>query len=93
MPQKRRGLSWGSRGLRRRNAGPQTSFTFQERGLYASAHVAAAAREIGLSPADFLAFFKRERHRLKAFEEAFRQFGWSAMESPVAFLRRINAQD
>ena len=43
-------------------------------------------------PADFLAFFKRERHPLKSFEVAFRQFGWSAMEAPVAFLRRINAQ-
>ena len=56
-------------------------------------HFAAAAREIGLSPADFLAFFMRERHRLKSFEEAFRQFGWSAMESAVAFLRQINAQN
>ena len=46
-----------------------------------------------MTPADFLAFFRRERHDLANWREGARQLGWSAMESPVSFFRRMRAQD
>ena len=56
-------------------------------------HFAAAARELSMTPADFLAFFRRERHDLANCREGARQLGWSPLESAISFFRRMRAQD